>query len=152
MTIPMTTAYLVAITATGVFLLIGLMTGVWKYLGIRASAEAKAHYYVDVAHRASLMYSFAALVIAEFTKLTGFSDFLNTWLVSIQIYFFATAILFYIVHGVLKDTDNQLRVPHVLGKGTVSQPMMSMLLWALVVGELGGFSVMFAGFVNTHLI
>jgi len=148
----MTTAYLVAITASGVFLLTGLITGVWKYLGIRASETATAHYYVDVAHRASLMYAFAALVIAEFTKLTGFSDFLNTWLVSVQIYFFASAILFYVVHGVLKDTDNQLRVPHVLGKSTVPEPMMAALLWLLVVGELGGFSVMFAGFVNTHLI
>lgn len=148
----MTTAYLVAITASGAFLLTGLMTGVWKYLGIRASDEAKAHYYVDIAHRASLMYAFAALVIAEFTKLTGFSDLVNIWLVSVQIYFFATAIIFYVVHGVLKDTDNQLRVPHVLGKSTVPEPMMSALLWLLVVGELGGFSIMFAGFVNTHLL
>ncbi len=148
----MTTAYLIAITASGAFLLTGLVTGVWKYLCIRASAEATAPHYVDTAHRASLMYAFAALIIAEFTKLTGFSDFLNSWLVGIQMYFFATAILFYIIHGVLRDTDNQLRVPHVLGQGTVPQPMMTALLWFLIVGELGGFATMFAGFMNTHLL
>jgi hypothetical protein len=148
----MTNAYLVAITASGVFLLAGLITGVWKYLCIRSSDDATAPYYVDTAHRAALMYAFAALVIAEFTKLTGFSDLRNTWLVGIQMYFFANAILFYIIHGVLKDTDNQLRVPHVLGKGTVPQPMMTAFMWFLIVGELGGFATMFGGFVYTHLL
>lgn len=148
----MTTAYLVAVTASGGFLLTGLITGVWKYLCIRASDDATAPLYVDTAHRASLMYSFAALVIAEFTKLTGFSDFLNTWLVSIQVYFFATAILTYVIHGVLKDTDNQMRVPHVLGNSTIPKSMMSAFLWFLVLGELGGFTTMFIGFVTTHLL
>lgn len=148
----MTTAYLVAITGAGAFLLTGLITGVWKYLGIRASADATAPVYVDTAHRASLMYSFAALVIAEFTKLTGFTDTVNTWLVSVQIYFFATAILTYVIHGVLKDTDNQMRVPHVLGRATIPKPVMSGFLWLLVIGELGGFTTMFVGFVGTHLL
>jgi hypothetical protein len=148
----MTTAYLTAIAFSGVFLLTGLVTGVWKYMCIRASDDALAPHYVDTAHRASLMYAFAALIIAEFSKLTGFSDLRNTWLVSIQMYFFATAILFYVVHGVLKDTDNILRVPHVLGKGTVPGPMIAGFMWLLVIGELGGFATMFGGFVYTHLL
>ena len=54
-----------SIVAAGVFFLTGLLTGVWKYLQIRASEEAEAHPYVDIAHRSSLMYSFAARADTE---------------------------------------------------------------------------------------
>ena len=58
------------IVAAGVFFLTALLTGVWKYLQIRASENATAHPYVDIAHRASLMYSFAALLLAEFAVIS----------------------------------------------------------------------------------
>jgi len=44
--------------ACGAFFLVGLVTGVWKYRGMATSAEAVAPVYVDIAHRASLMYAF----------------------------------------------------------------------------------------------
>ena len=143
----MSQAYLVAMTATGAFLLAGLVTGTWKYLAIRGSEEARAPAYVDIAHRAALMYSFATLILAEFTKLTGFSDATNVFLVSVQIFFFASAILLYVVHGLLDDTDNQLRIPHVMGRMTIPPIVMTALLGVLIVGELGGFGAMFAGFI-----
>lgn len=143
----MSQAYLTAITCSGAFLLAGLLTGVWKYLCIRASDEAVAPHYVDIAHRAALMYSFATLVIAEFTKLTGFSDGLNVFLVSVQVFFFGSAILLYVVHGILNDTDNQLRVPHVMGRMTIPPLAMTGLLGLLIIGEVGGFGTMFVGFI-----
>ena len=54
------TAYQLAIVAAGVFFLTALLTGIWKYLEIAASEDGLAHPYIDTAHRASLMYSFAS--------------------------------------------------------------------------------------------
>ncbi len=59
-----TPAVALAILGSGFLLLVGLFTGVWKYTAIRASEKSRAPYYVDIAHRASLMYSFSALVLA----------------------------------------------------------------------------------------
>ncbi|HAD44355.1 MAG TPA: hypothetical protein DEB61_11690, partial [Alcanivorax sp.] len=60
----------VALWSCGLFFLTGLLTGVWKYIQIRGSDKARAHYYVDVAHRASLMYAFACLVLERFASLS----------------------------------------------------------------------------------
>ena len=59
-----------AVVMAGVFFLNGLLTGVWKYLQIRSSESATAHPYVDIAHRASLLYSFAALLLAKFAEIS----------------------------------------------------------------------------------
>ena len=53
-----------AIIFSGVFLWVGMLTGVWKYYQIRHSEQARAHYYVDIAHRSSLLYAPASLIIA----------------------------------------------------------------------------------------
>lgn len=36
--------------------------GVWKYRQMAASESGQAHFYVDAAHRAALLYSFALLL------------------------------------------------------------------------------------------
>ena len=54
----------VALAGSGIFLMAGLLTGVWKYAKIAQSPSATAPVYVDIAHRAALMYAFASLVIA----------------------------------------------------------------------------------------
>ena len=146
----MTPAYKIAITACGTYFIVGLLTGVWKYRKIMASPDAAAPVYVDVAHRAALLYSFACLLIAEFTKWTGFSDELNSALVAVQVIYFGLAMLPYIVHGWLNDTDNQLKPPFRLGKRELPGWLISSFMVTLVIAELGGFAVMFAGFVRTQ--
>lgn len=54
----------IAIVFSGVFLWIGMLTGVWKYYQIRQTEQARAHYYVDIAHRSSLLYAAASLILA----------------------------------------------------------------------------------------
>ena len=49
--------------AAGLIFLWALLIGVWKYREMAASPEGRAHPYVDVAHRAALLYSFATLLI-----------------------------------------------------------------------------------------
>ena len=136
-----------AMIAAGVFFLTGLLTGIWKYLCIEASEKAEAPYYVNIAHRAALMYAFASLLLAEFARLSAWSDGVNFLAVLGPVVFFASAIFGYLVHGLLRDTDNQLHKPHRLGAGEVHPKTVKAYMWALIVAEIGGFLVLLAGMV-----
>lgn len=133
-------------SACGLFFLIGLLTGLWKYIQITHSEKARAHYYVDIAHRASLMYSFSCIVLAKFVEFSAWSETVNFWAALGPIVFFGLAIQGYIVHGFLQDTNNQLRKPHTLGKGEIPDMLVSGFMWALATAEIGGFVVLLAGF------
>lgn len=141
-------AVILAILSAGTFFIVGLLTGVWKYLAMMKSDKARAPYYVDVAHRASLMYSFSALVLAVMAKLSVWSDSVNFWATLFPVVFFAAAIFSYVLHGFLQDTNNQLARPHRLGSGTLPGFMMQGFMWSLIVAELGGAVVLFYGTVK----
>jgi hypothetical protein len=141
-------AVVLAILSAGVFFLSGLLTGVWKYLAIMQSPNARAPYYVDIAHRTSLMYAFSAILLAVFAYLSAWTDGVNFWAVFAQVVFFGSAIFTYIVHGALKDTNNQLQRPHRLGNATLPGFLIQGFMWALIVAEVGGFVVLFAGAVK----
>jgi hypothetical protein len=134
--------------AAGVFFSSGLLTGVWKYRSIMASPVAQAPVYVDIAHRASLMYAFSAILVREFVPYSPLGPTGTFWAVAIPILFFASAIGMYITHGVLQDTDNQMRRPHVLGNRHVPAPLITVYMASLIVGEIGGFAVLFWGFLH----
>lgn len=135
----------IAIASAGVFFLCGLLTGVWKYAQIRRSPRFRAHYYVDIAHRTSLMYSFAALLVAAFAVLSQLPESVEVFAVVAQVAYFGMAIGSYILHGILGDTTNQLQVPHRLGRHYVPQCLMTVFMLSLVAGEIGGFLVLFYG-------
>ncbi|MDR3417767.1 MAG: hypothetical protein P4L83_16435 [Nevskia sp.] len=143
------TAATLCLLAAGLFFLTGLLTGVWKYLCIAGDPEARAPVYVDIAHRTALMYSFASLLLREFVPYSPLSPRATVWAVSLPLLFFASAVLAYIVHGVLRDTDNQLRKPHRLGAFTLPGAVITTYMWLLIAGEIGGFAVLFAGFLKT---
>lgn len=140
-----------ALVAAGVFFLNGLLTGVWKYHQIRSRPQAQAHPYVDVAHRASLLYSFAALLLARFVPLCPYPAWIELVAVGLPLLFFAGAILSYVIHGWLEDTDNQFRRPHVLAAGTLSPHLVTAAMVALAVAEIGGFAVLFWGFLQAEI-
>lgn len=133
--------------AAGLFFFNGLLTGVWKYLCIARSPEAVAPVYVDIAHRTSLMYAFSAILLREFVPYSPLGPLGTLWAAGIPLLFFALAIASYMLHGLLRDTDNQLRSPHRLGKGTLPGVAIHGFMWALVIGEIGGFSVLLWGFL-----
>jgi hypothetical protein len=134
-----------ALVSCGVFFLVGLLTGVWKYVCIARSRDAQAPVYVDVCHRASLLYSFACLVLAKFVELSVWPPQVDFWATLALVVFFANAVFLYAVHGWLRDTDNQLRQPHVLGRFTLPAPLMKAAMWLLVAAEVGGFVVLLTG-------
>lgn len=138
-------AIALCVLSSGTFLLVGLLTGLWKYLCMQRSEQAEAPYYVNIAHRAALMYAFAALVMAELCRHSAWPDAVNFLAALIPIIFFALAIATYVMHGALNDTDNQLRKPHRLGGRTLPAWMIPLFMLALAAGEIGGIAVLLAG-------
>lgn len=133
------------VVSAGLFFMAALLTGAWKYFHIARSPAATAPVYVDIAHRAALMYSFAALLLAVFAALSAWSATVNLVAAALPLAFFAFAIGGYVVHGLLRDTDNQFLKPHRLGSRQVHPGLLAAFMWALMAAEVGGFIVLFAG-------
>ncbi len=131
--------------AAGLIFILALSLGVWKYRQMARSSDGLAHPYVDTAHRAALLYSFATLLVATFVELSGWSTAVNLIAAFVVILFFVAAIVSYIAHGLLRDTDNQFREGE-------EPPGLHQFMWALIVAEIAGFSVLLAGFVDSQII
>jgi hypothetical protein len=113
------------------------------------SPDAQAPAYVDICHRTALMYAFASLILAEFASLSAWPDAVNAPAVAVPLFFFCSSVAIYAVHGWLDDTDNQLRQPHRLGKRQVHTGVIGIYMYLLTAGEVGGFLVLFSGFVRS---
>lgn len=129
----------ITLLLAGLIFLWALALGVWKYQQMATSEEHVAHPYVDIAHRAALMYSFAALLLAAFVELSSWPTAVNLTASLVVLFFFIAAIASYTVHGFLRDTDNQFVHPQ---RGTHA------FMFALIVGEIGGTAVLVAGFIT----
>jgi hypothetical protein len=123
--------------------LLALVLGVWKYRQIMTSDDHRAHPYVDIAHRAALLYSFATLLLAAFVGLSTWPTWVNLTAAVVVVFFFVGAIAGYISHGAQRDTVNQFENPV---RGT--EVVMAML----IAGEIGGFGVIFAGCIVGQLL
>lgn len=137
-----------AVFASGSFFLAGLLFGVWKYVAIARSPDAQAPVYVDIAHRAALLYAFACLVVERFAELSALASSVELAAVVAQVAFFALGLSTYVLHGLLRDTDNQFARPHRLGRATLPPALVVGFMVALVVAEVGGFAVLFWGAVT----
>jgi len=125
------------IGAAGVIFLLALVLGIWKYRQMATSPDHLAHPYVDIAHRSALLYSFATLLLAVFVELSAWPEWVNAAAAATVIVFFVSAIASYILHGARRDTTNQMGQPgHAI----------HVAMTALIVGEIGGFAVLLAGF------
>lgn len=134
----LTLATQIALIAAGVIFVWALLLGVWKYVQIMRSPDGQAHVYVDIAHRAALMYSFATAMLAAFTQFSAWSTTVNVIALAIVVAFFVGAIASYCLHGFVRDTTNQFHP----ATGALTAAMV-----ALIVGEVGGSAVIIAGFI-----
>jgi hypothetical protein len=134
------TAAVIALIAAGIFFMTGLLTGYWKYQCMRNHPRAEAPFYVHTAHRAALMYAFAAQLLAVFAALSAFPVWLNSIAVSAPILFFGMAIVHYIKLGKSTDSNNSLR-------DSLDKAKDYAVLNALSVAEIGGFGLLFLGFL-----
>ncbi|MFD9826673.1 hypothetical protein ACFWXB_04300 [Tsukamurella tyrosinosolvens] len=124
--------------ASGLVFLCALALGVWKYHGIMTSPEHHAHVYVDIAHRAALLYSFAIALAAVFVELSAWPQWVDLTAAAVLVFFFVAAIGSYCWHGARRDTENQLAPP---------APGVRGFMVALIIAEIGAFAVLLAGFV-----
>jgi hypothetical protein len=128
----------ITLLASGLIFLAALILGAWKYQQMATSPDHLAHPYVDIAHRAALLYSFATLLVAVFVELSAWPVWVNLTAAMVLVFFFVTAIAAYVQHGLRRDTTNQFENP---------TPGLHAGMMALMAGEIGGFLVLFAGFV-----
>lgn len=120
-----------------------LLLGVWKFRQMDQAEDGLAHPYVDIAHRAALLYSFALLLVATFVELSGWSTLVNLLAAGAMAFYFYAAVAGYAVHGRLRDTDNQFRD---------RVPGTDAFMVSLIAAEIGGWLVLIAGFVSAQIL
>ena len=133
----------VALLLAAAMFLWALLLGVWKYRQIMTSSDGLAHPYVDTAHRAALLYSFALLLVATFVELSGWSVLVNLLAAGGMAFYFFAAVAGYALHGWRRDTTNQFHPPT---RGL--HPFMV----ALIVTEIGGWLILVAGFIDAQIL
>jgi hypothetical protein len=131
----------IALLCSGLFLLSGMLTGVWKYAKTMQSLEHRAPVYVDIAHRASFFYSFASLVIARLIEFSPFSATWQTVIVAVPLLYFILTVTGYIREGILNRTENMFAERNFV---TV------WFMYGLIAGEIGAFLLILGGFVYTQ--
>lgn len=119
-----------ALILAGLIFLWALLLGTWKFRQIARSPQGQAHIYVDIAHRAALMYSFATGLLAAFVQFSAWPTWLIVTALGVVV-FFVAAIASYCLHGWKRDTENQLKPLH---------PETAAFMVALIVGG-GGAAV-----------
>jgi len=139
----MTPAIKLSLLASGIFLLAGMLTGIVKYRRVMQSADHRAPVYIDIAHRAALLYSFAALVIAKLLEYSPYSNSVQVVATAFPLAFFAITIVGYFVFGMLNTTDNVFQKRNFI---------TTWYMYALIAGEIGGFAVILWGFISTQLL
>ncbi|MDP2868115.1 MAG: hypothetical protein Q8O08_04755 [Methyloversatilis sp.] len=139
----MNLAVKLTLAASGIFLFVGLIGGILKYRGIMTSPNHRAHPYIDIAHRASLLYSFAALVMAALLTFSPYSDPVQILITGVPLFFFSVAIAQYYRLGLEGKVTNQFKERNF-------NTTWGMLL--LIVGELGGVGAIVWGFISTQFL
>jgi hypothetical protein len=107
----------ITLLAAGLIFLLALVLGVWKYRQMMAADDHRAHPYVDIAHRAALLYSFATLLIAVFVEFSACPAWVNLTAAMVVVFFFVGAIAGCMSHGIRRDTVNQFENPDRKNRG-----------------------------------
>ncbi|KAF9197154.1 hypothetical protein BGZ49_002577 [Haplosporangium sp. Z 27] len=136
---------------SGYHLMAGLLLGVLKYYQIHTSKSYTAHPYISTAHRASLMYGFASFQLAGISLLSSWEESVNVQATIATQVFFIAAVLTYAIHGLLRDTTNQLKEPHKLGNRNMPSWITKVFMIALILAEVGGCGVLCAGMIKTFV-
>jgi hypothetical protein len=129
--------------AAAAMFLWALLLGVWKYRQMTTGPEGLAHPYIDTAHRAALLYSFALLLVATFVELSGWSALINLLAAGAMTFYFYAAVAGYALHGWRRDTENQFHPP---------APGLNPFMVTLIAAEIGGWLVLIAGFVDAQIV
>src|SRR5918911_1228859 len=99
----MNPAIKISLLASGLFLLSGMLIGILKYQRIRTSVEHRAPIYVDIAHRAAFLYSFAMLVIAKLLEYNPYSMRVQVGAVVAVLTFLVLTVIGYLTTGIKNE-------------------------------------------------
>lgn len=139
----MNLAIKISLLASGLFLLTGMLIGIVKHQKMLNSDDHTSPAYIDIAHRAAFLYSFAMLVIAKLLEYSPYSETVQLVSMGIVLLFLSITIVGYFATGMMNKTDNLFR--HRDFRTT-------WYVYMLTVGEIGGLSVIVWGFISSQLL
>lgn len=137
----MNLAIKISLLFSGLFLLNGMLTGIWKYAKIMSSETHQAPVYVDIAHRTSFFYSFASLVIAKLIEFSPFSELQQVLIVAAPLLYFAMTVIGYMKEGFLNRAENLFAERNFI---------TTWFMYGLIVAEIGGLVLILYGFIVTQ--
>ena len=139
----MNIAVKISLLSSGLFLLLGMLIGVIKYQRMFTTPEHVAPFYIDTAHRAALLYSFAMLVIAKLLEYSPYS--LTTQMIAsgVVITFLTLTVFGYLAHGLTNKTNNMFRERNFI---------TTWYMYFLIAGEIGGLSIIVWGFISSQFL
>ena len=137
----MNLAIKISLLFSGLFLLNGMLTGIWKYAKIMSSENHQAPVYVDIAHRTSFFYSFASLVIAKLIEFSPFTESQQVVIVAAPILYFAMTVIGYMKEGFLNRTENLFSERNFI---------TTWFMYGLIAAEVGGLILILYGFIVTQ--
>jgi hypothetical protein len=132
-----------SILFAGLFLLMGMLTGVWKYAAIMKSENHKSSMYIDIAHRNALLFSFACIVIAKLMEFSPFSTTMQMVITLIPLFYFSLTTTNQIKQGFLGRTETIFKERNF---------STTWFTYGLIIGEIGAILLMIIGFVYTQLL
>jgi hypothetical protein len=139
----MTLSVKISLLASGLFLLFGMIIGIIKYRQMLTRNEHAASPYVDIAHRAAFLYSFAMLVVAKLLEYNPYSQTVQLLAMSGVLLFLALTVTGYLAHG-LRDR----RITLFSERNFTT----TWYMYFLMAGEIGGLAVILWGFVATQIL
>lgn len=139
----MSLAIKISLLASGLFLLAGMLIGILKYQRMLTRPTHTAPVYVDIAHRAAFLYSFAMMVIAKLLEYSPYSERVQLGATALVLTFLALTVAGYLAHGITEKTDNLFRERNFT---------TTWYMYLLIAGEIGGLSVILWGFIRTQII
>jgi len=137
----MSLAIKISLLFSGLFLLNGMLTGIWKYAKMMSSDAHQAPVYVDIAHRTSFFYSFACLVIARLIEFSPFSELQQVVIVAAPLLYFVLTVVGYMKEGFLNRTENLFAERNFI---------TTWFMYGLIAAEVGGLILILYGFIATQ--
>lgn len=139
----MNLAIKISLLSSGLFLLIGMLVGIVKHQRMLSSPEHTAPAYIDIAHRAAFLYSFAMLVIAKLLEYNPYSETVQLVATFLVLAFLSITIVGYFSHGLRNKTDNLFRERNF---------STTWYVYMLTVGEISGLSIIIWGYISTQFL
>lgn len=133
----------ISLLSSGFLLLAGMLIGIVKFRKMLNSAEHTAPAYIDIAHRAAFLYSFAMLVIAKLLEYSPYSESVQVFACCLVLTFFTITIIGYFAHGLRNKTDNLFKERNF---------STTWYVYLLTAGEISGLSIIIWGFISSQIL